>query len=70
MSGLIRLLTPADIPAAMRLKQAAGWNQTVAGWNTILRLAPETCFGLEYDCTLAATTAVCHGGDWPGSGWF
>jgi GNAT superfamily N-acetyltransferase len=62
VSGHIRLLTRADIPAAMRLKEAAGWNQTETDWDNLLRLAPETCFGLECDGTLAATTtAVCHG---------
>jgi len=26
----IRLLTEADLPAAMRLKELANWNQTIA----------------------------------------
>lgn len=46
----------------MRLKEAAGWNQTREDWELLLRLAPEGCFGLECDGTLAATTtAVCYG---------
>jgi len=45
----------------MRLKQAAGWNQTEADWLTLLRIAPETCFGLECEGILVATaTAVVY----------
>jgi GNAT superfamily N-acetyltransferase len=45
----------------MRLKDAAGWNQTETDWHNLLRLAPETCFGLECGGSLAATaTAVCY----------
>lgn len=60
-SVLVRTLAPADIPAAMRIKEAAGWNQTETDWYNLLRLAPETCFGLECEGALAATTtAVCY----------
>lgn len=58
----VRLLTPADIPAAMRLKQAAGWNQTEADWRNLLSMAPESCFGIELDGEVrATTTAICYG---------
>ena len=57
----LRTLEPADIPRAARIAEAAGWNQTETDWRNLLRLAPETCFGLECDGTLAATTtAVCY----------
>src|SRR5689334_12487778 len=60
----IRLLSPSDIPAAMRLKDAAGWNQTAADWQRLLEVEPEGCFGLEEDGTLAATaTAVTYDKD-------
>ena len=62
MTTLVRALTPADIPAAMRIKEAAGWNQTETDWRNLLKLAPETCFGVECGGVLAATaTAVCYG---------
>ena len=62
MTAAVRPLTAADIPAAMRIKAAAGWNQTESDWHNLLRLAPDTCFGLECDGTLAATTtAICYG---------
>jgi len=58
----VRLLTPADIPAGVRLKAAAGWNQTEADWRNVLALAPDGCFGIECDGDLRATaTAVCFG---------
>jgi len=57
---MIRLLTAADIPAAMRLKEAAGWNQTEQDWANLLEAEPEGCFGLDCDGTLVATAAgVC-----------
>ena len=61
MTALVRALTRADIPAAMRIKEAAGWNQTETDWHNLLRLAPETCFGLECGGSLAASAAaVCY----------
>ncbi len=60
----LRNLRPADIPDAMRLKEAAGWNQTEGDWRTLLELAPDGCFGIEADGHIAATaTAVCYGRD-------
>jgi GNAT superfamily N-acetyltransferase len=60
--GEVRLLTPQDIPGAMRLKEAAGWNQTPADWRNVMTLAPDGCFGMESDGALRATaTAVCYG---------
>jgi GNAT superfamily N-acetyltransferase len=45
----------------MRLKESAGWNQTASDWLRMLRLAPEGCFGIEMEGTLAATaTAFCY----------
>jgi GNAT superfamily N-acetyltransferase len=42
----------------MRLKEAASWNQTEADWRALMQVAPETCFGLECDGFLAATTTA------------
>lgn len=58
----VRLLSAADIPAGMRLKEAAGWNQTAADWQRVLALEPGGCFGVECDGQVRATaTAVCFG---------
>ena len=57
-----RLLTPNDLPQAMLLKEAAGWNQTRQDWHNVLALAPDRCFGIECDGILASTTTtVCYG---------
>lgn len=59
---LIRPLRREDIPQAMRLKEAAGWNQTEADWLNLIELAPEGCFALETDGRLVSTaTVVCYG---------
>ena len=59
---MVRALTPADVPGGLRLKDAAGWNQTEADWRNVLALAPEGCFGIDSNGALrATTTAVCHG---------
>ena len=58
----IRLLQGSDVESAMRLSEAAGWNQTRGDWERLLELAPPGCFGIDVDGTLAATTtAVCYG---------
>src|SRR5215831_21224799 len=58
----VRLLSAADIPAGMRLKAAAGWNQTEADWQRVLMLEPDGCFAIECDGHVRATaTAVCFG---------
>lgn len=60
----IRLMTPADIPLGMRLKEIAGWNQTDADWRRHLALEPEGCFVASSDGTPAATLATTvFGGD-------
>jgi GNAT superfamily N-acetyltransferase len=60
MNGL-RLMTAADIPRAMLLKQAAGWNQTEHDWLRVLDLEPDGCFCIEHDGRVIATaTAISY----------
>lgn len=60
----VRALTQSDIPQAMKLKEAAGWNQTEADWRRLIELEPEGCFAVEEDGIVAATTTVvCYGTD-------
>ncbi len=60
----VRLLRVSDMPGAMRLKEAAGWNQPEADWERILELQPDGCFALEHDGELAATaTTILYGKD-------
>ena len=57
-----RLLRSEDIAAALTLSAQAGWNQTEDDWQTLLDLAPDSCWGIELDGTLAATTTLlCYG---------
>src|SRR5690349_10436937 len=54
----IRLLFESDIPAAMQLKEAAGWNQTESDWQRLLALEPNGCFAAVKDGRLAGTTTT------------
>jgi GNAT superfamily N-acetyltransferase len=59
-----RLLTEADVPAALELSTAAGWNQTAEDWRRIIALEPEACFGIDAEGRLVATaTLMCYGTD-------
>ena len=61
---MIRQMRDADIPGAMRLKHAAGWNQTPSDWQRLLRLEPEGCFVAErYGLVVGSTTAVRYGSE-------
>jgi GNAT superfamily N-acetyltransferase len=60
----MRLLTPADVPQALELSAAAGWNQTREDWNRMIELEPFGCFGIEADDRLVATaTLLTYGRD-------
>jgi GNAT superfamily N-acetyltransferase len=54
----IRLLTEADIPSAMKLKESAGWNQTENDWRCLLEVEPRGCFAAELDGELVGTTTT------------
>jgi len=54
----IRQMTCFDIPAGMRLKELAHWNQTEADWKLILASNPEGCFVSEVDGRVTGTVAT------------
>jgi GNAT superfamily N-acetyltransferase len=57
----IRLLSPADLPALLRLSQTVCWNQTAEDWARLIALEPRGCFGIDVEGTLAATaTVICY----------
>lgn len=58
----IRPFTPADIALGMRLKSAAGWNQTEADWRRAYELQPDGCLVGECDGIPAATLTICRFG--------
>ncbi len=58
----IRYLQPTDVPEAMHLSRAAGWNQTEDDWRRVISTAPDGCFCIRTEGRLVATTtAVCYG---------
>ena len=59
----LRLLRNDDLPALMRLKESAGWNQTEEDWTRLLDIQPDGCFGIEDGGEIVASaTAVLYGG--------
>src|SRR5689334_13481661 len=58
----IRRLSQGDIPAAMRLKELAGWNQSDRDWQRLIELEPEGCFAAWVgDHMVATTTTTTYG---------
>ena len=58
MAPPIRVMTPADIPAGMRLKDIAGWNQTSDDWARFLQFNPEGSFVAECQGSIAGTVTT------------
>jgi len=54
----LRTMTKADIPAGMRLKEIAGWNQTAADWKRFLEASPQGCFAAEHDGKICGTATT------------
>lgn len=55
----IRTMTKADIPFAIALKDAVGWNQTKTDWDTFLQLEPHGCLLAESsDRKIATALAI------------
>jgi predicted N-acetyltransferase YhbS len=54
----VRLLRESDVPAALRLKELAQWNQTENDWLRLLRLEPGGCFCATMDGDVVATTTT------------
>ena len=54
----LRGMTKADIPAGMRLKEIAGWNQTAADWQRFLDSSPEGCFVAEIEGQVRGTVTT------------
>lgn len=63
-NATLRRLVEADLPDAMALVRAAGWNQVEEDWRNLLALAPEGCLALACGGRVVATaTAVCYGSE-------
>jgi GNAT superfamily N-acetyltransferase len=58
----IRALGEADIPDAVEISTAAGWNQTAADWRMLIAVAPTGCIAVTIAGRVVATaTLVCYG---------
>ncbi len=58
MSSRLRQMTARDLPAGMRLKEIAGWNQTRGDWERFLLASPQGCFVAEADGEVVGTAAT------------
>jgi ribosomal protein S18 acetylase RimI-like enzyme len=58
MDHLLRVMTAADIPAGMRLKEIAGWNQTSGDWERFLHASPQGCFVAEVGGQIVGSAAT------------
>ena len=58
MNIRLRLMTSDDIPDAMRLKEIAGWNQTIADWRRFLSASPQGCFVAEHEGKVIGTVTT------------
>lgn len=54
----LRRMMPQDIPAGMRLKEIAGWNQTPADWERFLNAGPDGCFVAECEGRVVGTVTT------------
>lgn len=54
----IRSMTALDLPAALRLKDIAGWNQTADDWKRFMRASPQGCFVAEVDGEIRGTVTT------------
>lgn len=63
MPVTLRPMTAADIPLGMRLKQEAGWNQTLTDWQRFLAIDPDGSFVASVDGVDLGTVATFRFGD-------
>jgi GNAT superfamily N-acetyltransferase len=56
MANRIRILEPSDVPQALSLSQAVGWNQTAADWSLVIEMNPAGCFAMDVEGSVVATT--------------
>ena len=54
----LRVMTKADICAAQRLKEIAGWNQTKTDWERFLEASETGCFVAELDSQVCGTATT------------
>jgi GNAT superfamily N-acetyltransferase len=64
MSNRIRMLEASDVPQALALSRAVGWDQTAADWRLAMEMNPNGCFAMEVEgAVTATTTSIRYGTD-------
>jgi GNAT superfamily N-acetyltransferase len=58
MNFKLRQMRLEDIPRAIRLNEAVGWNQTAADWVRFISASPEGCFVMESQDQVIGTSAT------------
>ncbi len=64
---IVDALRPADLPEALALSSAAGWNQLAPDWSRLLELSPDGGFAGRLDGRLVATATSASPA--PGLSW-
>src|SRR2546427_6414093 len=54
----VRRMTESDLSAADRLREIAGWNQTLDDWRLLFALEPEGCFVAVRDGEVIGTVTT------------
>jgi GNAT superfamily N-acetyltransferase len=54
----LRTMTKQDVPAGLRLKDLAGWNQTAGDWHRFLDASPGGCFVAEENGFVCGTATT------------
>ncbi|WP_158861142.1 GNAT family N-acetyltransferase [Lunatibacter salilacus] len=55
----LRTMCPEDLEAAMELKNAEGWNQTIFDWELFMENSPESCLVATYrDKVIGTVTGI------------
>jgi len=54
----IRKMTDDDLALGLHLSRQAGWNQTMADWQRLLRFQPDGCFVAEWQGISVGTTVT------------
>jgi predicted N-acetyltransferase YhbS len=58
----IRLFQSTDIPGALELCRAAGWNQIATDWERLIEHEPTACFVInDHEKIIGTVTTTCYG---------
>ncbi|MGI9443509.1 MAG: GNAT family N-acetyltransferase [Rubripirellula sp.] len=62
MNHDIRIFQPTDIPGALDLCRASGWNQLAPDWQRLIEHEPTACFVIsDHEKIIGTVTTTCYG---------